>query len=178
MRRTIQLAVSLSGEKGKAPVVPVEPGRLKGDHGCALFESCRARWIGLSLVAELLLLACAVAPARLASLSDLDICRGYGVYSHWFVSALMAQGYKQEMERRKLLTPEEWTLAAEQRIQKGMSQCALYASWGKPVREYRTEQNGNVQIRHVYRMGWSMRPGSVFTKHGKVDGWSYELKRP
>jgi hypothetical protein len=134
--------------------------------------------VGLLLVAELLLLGCGVAPGRLAGLSDLDICRGYGVYSHWFVSDPLAQSYKQEMERRKLLTPEEWALAAEQRIQKGMSQCALYASWGKPVREYRSEQHGSVQIRHVYRMGWNTRPGSVFTKNGKVDGWSYGLKRP
>lgn len=130
------------------------------------------------LVAELLLPGCSVTTARLAGLSDLDICRGFGVYSHWIVSDSLAQGYKQEMERRKLLTPEEWTLAADQRIQKGMSQCALYASWGQPVREYRSEQDGNVQIRHVYRMGWNMWPGSVFTKNGKVDGWSYELKRP
>jgi hypothetical protein len=130
------------------------------------------------MVAELFLVGCAIAPARLAGLSDLDLCRGYGVYSQWFVSGPLAQAYKQEIERRKLLTPEEWTLAAEQRIQKDMTQCALYASWGKPVREYGWQQDGNVHMRHIYWMGWSMRPGSVFTKNGKVDGWSYELKRP
>lgn len=129
------------------------------------------------MVLELLLLGCSFAPTRLLSQSDLDLCRSYGVYSRWFFLGSLSRASQQEMERRKLLTPEEWTLAAQQRIQKGMSQCGLYASWGKPLREYRSEQDGNVRIRHVYHIGWSMRPASVFTTNGKVDAWGFELER-
>lgn len=143
-----------------------------------LFGSRRTRRPGLSLFLEFSLVSCASLPTGLAGQSDLDLCRGYGLYSHWFVFETLSQAYRQEMERRRLLTVEEWKLAAEQRIERGMSQCGLYASWGKPLREYRSEQDGNVQIRHVYHIGWSMRPGSVFTKNGKVDAWGFELGRP
>jgi hypothetical protein len=131
--------------------------------------------MALSLVA-VIAPGCAVGPAHLAGLSDLDICRAYGAYWHGFVPSSSADDYKQEMLRRKLLTPEEWTLATERRIRQGMSQCALYASWGEPVREYRSDRDGNVTMRHVYRMGWNIRPGSVFTRNGKVEGWAYQLK--
>jgi hypothetical protein len=138
-----------------------------------VFEWCPGRWMAPALVAAVWLLGCVTTPTQLSQLSDLDLCRGYGVYSQRSVFGSLAQKYRQEMERRKLLTPEEWALAAERRIQKDMSQCALYASWGKPVREHQREEGGAVLIRHVYRMGWNMRPGSVFTRNGRVDGWSY-----
>jgi len=119
-----------------------------------------------------LLVSCAMDPTRLTGLSDLEICRAYGIYSRWLISVPLAEQYEREMERRKLLTPEEWALAAQRRIQRGMSRCALYASWGVPVSESPTDGDGG-EIRHVYRTGWRISPGTVYTKNGKVEGWGY-----
>lgn len=126
----------------------------------------------LAALAVTLLGGCATDPTRLTGLSDLEICRGYGTYATWFMSDALAEQYKREIDRRKLVTPEEWALVAEERIQKGMSRCALYASWGVPMRENTVNRDGE-EIRHVYHAGWRMSPGAVYTKNGKIEGWGY-----
>ncbi|MGX2039901.1 hypothetical protein ACWJKU_07170 [Methylocaldum sp. MU1018] len=115
---------------------------------------------------------CATDSARLTELSDLELCRGYGAYAAWSVAGSVAERYKHEIERRKLVTPEEWALASQKRIQKGMSRCALYASWGVPMSEQPLDREGD-EIRHIYHSGWLMSPGAVYTKNGRVEGWGY-----
>jgi hypothetical protein len=134
-----------------------------------LFSGVRPIWVALAMT---LSAGCATNPTRLAGLSDLDICRGYGTYITWFMSDSLAEQYKREIDRRKLVTPEEWVLVAEERIQKGMSRCALYASWGVPMRENTVDRDGE-EIRHVYHSGWRMSPGAVYTKKGKIEAWGY-----
>lgn len=129
------------------------------------------RWLPLVL-AMIGVSGCAIDPARLNGLSDLDVCRGYAVYATWFISNSRADQYRHEIERRNLVTPEEWVLVEQKRIQKGMSRCALYASWGMPMSE-NTVDGAEEEIRHVYHAGWLMSPGSVYTKHGKVEAWAY-----
>lgn|GEM_PF-1377349 len=126
----------------------------------------------LAAAAVALSAGCATDPVRLAGLSDIEICRGYGTYATWFISDSLAEQYKREINRRKLITPEEWDLAAQQRIQKGMSRCALYASWGVPISEQALDLDGE-EIRHVYHAGWRMSPGAVYTKDGRIEGWGY-----
>jgi hypothetical protein len=136
-----------------------------------LINPVRFRWIPMPL-AIALSAGCATDPAHLTEASNLDICRGYGIYSAWRIHGPLTEQYKREMERRKLLTPEEWALVAQRRIQKGISRCALYASWGVPVSEHPSDGDGG-EIQHVYHTGWRISPGAVYTKNGKVEGWGY-----
>ncbi|HYE33897.1 hypothetical protein [Methylocaldum sp.] len=131
-------------------------------------------WLRSALVALTTALSagCATAPAHITELSDREICRGYGIYSAWFISHPLAEQYKGEIERRKLVTSEEWSLVAQERIQKGMSWCALYASWGVPISEHPSDRDEG-EIQHVYHTGWRISPGSVYTKNGKVEAWGY-----
>lgn len=128
-------------------------------------------WLPLAL-AVTVSAGCAMDPAYLNGLSDLELCRGYAMYSTWIMSDARADQYKLEIERRNLVTPAEWDLAAQKRIQKGMSLCALYASWGVPMSEHVVDGNAE-EIRHVYHSGWMMSPGSVYTKNGKIEAWGY-----
>ncbi|CAI8773788.1 hypothetical protein [Methylocaldum szegediense] len=132
-------------------------------------DACRRVSLGLAILAAA---GCAIDPAKLNSLSDLEVCRGYAVYSAWVISNSRADQYRREIERRHLLTPQEWALVEQKRIEKGMSRCALYASWGVPVSEEAVEGEKE-EIRHVYHSGWLMSPGAVYTKNGKVEAWAY-----
>jgi hypothetical protein len=147
------------GAQGGAPV----SGRLNG------LAACRWAMLGLAMMVAA---GCAIDPARLNGLSDLEVCRGFAVYSAWIISDSRADQYRREIERRNLVTPEEWALVKQKRIQKGMSRCALYASWGVPISE-ETVEGDKEEIRHVYHSGWLMSPGAVYTKNGKVDAWGY-----
>lgn len=115
---------------------------------------------------------CTTDPARLNGLGDLELCRGYAVYATWIMSDARADQYKREIQRRNLLTPAEWELVGQKRIRKGMSRCALYASWGVPMREDIVSADEE-EVRHVYQAGWMMSPGSVYTKNGKIEAWGY-----
>lgn len=108
----------------------------------------------------------------LTGLSDDQICRKYGTYSAWFIAKSLAQGYKREIERRGLIAPADWTLVTEKRIRKGMTQCAMYASWGIPLLE-RPSDRYEGEIQHVYGTAGRNHPGAVYTRNGIVVGWSY-----
>jgi hypothetical protein len=126
----------------------------------------------LSVLVVSVFAGCTTDPARLNGLSDLELCRGYAVYAAWIMSDARAEQYKREIQRRNLLTPDEWELAGQKRIRKGMSRCALYASWGVPMREDIVSADEE-EVRHVYQGGWMMSPSSVYTKNGKIEAWAY-----
>ena len=110
---------------------------------------------------------CAISPERMSELPDLNVCRSLAVFG-------FAGGapYKQEIIRRNLLTQEEWALVAEGKISRGMSQCAMYVSWGTPHRENRSVGDWGVHIQHVYGEGGKYRSVSyVYTENGKVSSW-------
>jgi hypothetical protein len=75
------------------------------------------------------------------------------------------QLWVKEVQRRKLLTPEEWALTEQKKIQIGMSVCALYASWGDPLKENKTVLPGRVHIQHVYMHHY------VYSDNGRVLSW-------
>lgn len=131
----------------------------------------------MKLVAPSILLcaclsACATSPESMAGRSNLDICQSYGVYAASPLWAASAQSSRDELIRRKALTDEEWAIVQQRSIKIGMSQCALYASWGRPDRQNRSVSAGGVVIQHVYNAGYRhVRPSYVYTMDGTVTSW-------
>jgi hypothetical protein len=129
------------------------------------------RLLIISAIATLLS-GCATSPESMAHRSNLDICQSYGVFSASPLWAARAQSHRDELIRRKALTNEEWTIVQQRSIRIGMSQCALYASWGRPDRSNRSVAAGGVVIQHVYNAGYRhIRPRYVYTRDGTVTGW-------
>ena len=51
----------------------------------------------------------------------------------------------------------------------GMSQCGLYASWGRPRDENTSVNKYSKRIQHIY--GSRKKPNYVYTENGKVTSW-------
>lgn len=60
--------------------------------------------------------------------------------------------------------------ARENKIYIGMSQCGLYMSWGKPVKENKTVTKYSSSIQHIYGYSISNR-NYVYTENGIVRSW-------
>lgn len=127
----------------------------------------------VSMVAACAALAgCAASPDRISGAPDHEICRSYAVFSAGIGWGARAAQYKDEITRRNLLTPEEWQLASERKLRRGMSQCAMYVSWGNPDRENRSVGSWGTHIQHVYHAGLRyVSPTYVYTQNGKVTSW-------
>jgi hypothetical protein len=89
-----------------------------------------------------------------------------------FATGGEVESYRQEMIRRELLTESEWALVREKEIQKGMSICALKASWGySSDREYVGAYGKTIQ--HAFTCKVCHVPHAyVYTEDGVVTGWS------
>lgn len=59
-----------------------------------------------------------------------------------------------ELERRKALTTAEWTLIARSQIGVGMSELALFCSWGQPKHTNRTVNAAGEYKQYVYDDGF------------------------
>lgn len=82
----------------------------------------------------------------------------------------MGASHLQEMQRRNLLTANELDLVKNKQIQRGMSLCAMYASWGVPYKENRSVGRWGTHIQHVYGSHHSSR-AYVYTENGIVTSW-------
>jgi len=67
------------------------------------------------------------------------------------------------------MTAEEWALAERQMIQRGMSECALLASWGIPNKVNRSVGVWGVYKQYVYR-GYRLS-SYAYVENGRVSGW-------
>lgn len=109
-------------------------------------------------------------PDRAALLEDDQLCRlAYnlprgGIYGHRQNASARA-----EIDRRWLMTSEEWALAEGQKIRRGMSECALLASWGIPNKVNRSVGVWGVHKQYVYR-GYQ-QSSYVYVENGRVSGW-------
>lgn len=129
-----------------------------------------AKFFSLAIFCMAIVGCSTMTPEQIALKSDLDLCRGYRGAMR--VQGETAAAYKLEMQRRNLLTQEEWDLAAKKQISMGISQCALYAAWGVPGRENRSVGSWGVNIQHVFNVGYPYVPASyVYTRNGKVTSW-------
>lgn len=132
--------------------------------------SIRLLAFSLSLVA---LSGCAVSQERLAKMTDLQVCANYGeMRTNMFSTGGEVESYRQEIEWRGLLTPEEWRLVEKKKIQQGMSVCALKASWGYS-KDNRSVGSWGVHIQHIFKCDICSVPHAyVYSENGFVTGWS------
>jgi hypothetical protein len=123
------------------------------------------------LASAMLLAACAIPQQNVAAMDSLEVCRMHGIYAGTAFIDSAAQ-MRDEILRRKLLSDEEWGLVQSKNIRVGMSQCAMYASWGRPERENRTVGSFGSSIQHVYgRYSRYSRPTYVYTRNGVVNSF-------
>ena len=73
---------------------------------------------------------------------------------------------KKELDRRAAVTADDWALIDQGKIQTGMSECALRAAWGYPIRIARTV-NGDAD-HYIYS---SVR--DAYVADGKVTKFQY-----
>lgn len=71
-----------------------------------------------------------------------------------------------ELSRRKPFSDEDLNLVFEQRVQKGMSELALYCSWGKPKSINISYGSWGDHKQFVYGYGYY-----VYVENGKVTSW-------
>lgn len=125
----------------------------------------------LALILVSLLPGCATTPEQLSAMPDDMLCKTYRDSRR--VGGLIGDlgaSHLQEIERRKLLTANELDLVKNRQIQRGMSLCALYASWGVPNRQNRSVGAWGTRIQHVYGSSSTSR-AYVYTDNGIVTSW-------
>lgn len=59
-------------------------------------------------------------------MKDLDVCQSYGTYAAASVFGDSARQMREEIERRKRVTSDEWAAFDVKKIRVGVSQCAMY----------------------------------------------------
>lgn len=118
------------------------------------------------------LAACAHSPEYLAKRTDLQLCSRYGSMKSNMFGKGEAPSLREEMERRNIFTPQEWELIDANKIEIGMSLCALKASWGESVRDNVTSTRYGSSVQHVYKCGVCSHPNAyVYTENGRVTAW-------
>lgn len=107
--------------------------------------------------------------------SDFDVCERFGRYSSTkaFQDGPLVESYFQETQKRRLLTAQEYTAIRERQIGLGMSECALFASWGRPTRANRSVSRNGVRVQYVYRHSgyYASTTRYVYTEDGKITSW-------
>lgn len=74
-----------------------------------------------------------------------------------------------EAKNRNLFTDSDAEAIVRQSIRVGMTQCAMYASWGWPDRENRTVSGSGSMVQHVYNAGSRYsKPKYIYTVNGIV----------
>lgn len=124
------------------------------------------------VTAAAILSGCAVAPERVAQVSDLEVCRSYGIFRASGLWATRAASYEAEVKRRGLIAADEWPLVEAKKIRNGMSRCAMYAAFGGPDRENRTVSGSHVHVQHVFNAGYRyIKAFYVYTDNDRVTAW-------
>ncbi len=117
---------------------------------------------------------CAGSPARIGMMSSeelreinsLNLCNAYAFNG--------SEPAKIELQRRNVVTDEEWALIEKKQLRVGMSQLGLICSWGKPgtygsINKTVTQYGESIQW--VYRSCEACKTTYVYTDKGKVTTW-------
>ncbi len=111
-------------------------------------------------------------PEKLKEVADLDLCHAYRFALDHNTNL---QNVAAEINRRGLLTEDEWTDIRFQKIRKGMSLCGLYAAWGPPLAFSRVSAPpGTPDSPHrqfIYRHHTLSTPVYVYTRNGTIQRW-------
>lgn len=115
---------------------------------------------------------CAISPERVASSSNNEICKSFGIFRASAIWTSSAESYGAEVRRRNLISAAEWQLINEKSIQVGMSRCAMYAAFGGPDRENSTTSAYGTRVQHVFNSGYRyISPYYIYTENDKVVAW-------
>lgn len=103
---------------------------------------------------------------RISEVKDPLVCNAYN-YNIRANMTNLNEMIVEEINKRKLLSPEEWELVKNKKIKIGMSLCGLLASWGKayPINSS-VSASGN-RTQHVYRQN----DAYVYTQNGYITSW-------
>ncbi len=100
--------------------------------------------------------------------ADFDLCLSYHVAMKYRLST---RNIVPEINRRGLLTEEDWGYVRWKNISPGMSVCALYAAWGKPKSVgpiVHFDRQDRTRTLHIYQETRGTREIQVYTEEGKV----------
>lgn len=101
-------------------------------------------------------------------MDDGHLCGAYHYYGRYGTIA-HTEAVHDEIQRRNLLSKEDWQLVYEKSIRIGIRSCVLYAAWGSPDSENRSTGAWGTGTQHVYGRGRYAR--YVYTRNGRVTGW-------
>lgn len=126
--------------------------------------------LAIAAIVIALSFGCAHSPLRLSMMSaealkeepTISLAKAYGYGKNKDIRA--------ELERRKVFSKREWKAIDEEKIFRGMSTAALYASWGQPYRTNRSVGSWGVHTQHIFR---NYCGEYVYTKNGLVSSWQY-----
>lgn len=121
-------------------------------------------------------------PESLATKSDVWVCEsGYQIGNKMLLGEAPNhdEAISQELLRRKLVTPSELQFARSNRVQMGMSECALIISMDNPNKlgncgkiNSSTGSYG-VHKQYVYRGCGGGSTKYVYVENGKVTSWQF-----
>lgn len=127
----------------------------------------RALVIGALALAVAAMTGCAgqvtVTPGAVAQYGDEELCYLHGNTKH--PVAL------QEIREREMFGEPEMRLISNSRIARGMSEKALFCSWGRPAMTNTSAGAWGSSKQHVYRRCPSCKTSYVYVRRGKVDAW-------
>lgn len=107
-------------------------------------------------------------PDQVGTLGDGAVCIRYGNAIRAKDDAQIAM-FRTEANRRKLLiAADDPDTIAKENLRIGMSQCAMYASWGAATRENSTVTAAGVSIQHVFGSYRYTRNLYAYTRNGIV----------
>jgi len=120
----------------------------------------------------IILSGCAAMMVNMNNLENEDSIHLCAAYGHMYTTQSQKEKIMNELNRRNAITSQEWDLIHAKKIRVGMSRCALYASWGSPIKVNKSGGSWGSHIQHVYGMySQYSTPNYVYTENGKVTSW-------
>ncbi|HAF00409.1 MAG TPA: hypothetical protein DCG63_03855 [Methylophilaceae bacterium] len=111
-------------------------------------------------------------PEKFALKTDDEVCRASGYLRNILGGKKLAEPWMRELEKRNLLTEREIAAVNNKEIFIGMTECALYASWGSPKRTNRSVSHDGINIQNIYGdYSKYSKPTYVYTRNGVVTSW-------
>jgi len=105
----------------------------------------------------------------LPEMSEDQLCAHFGANNQNRTDRVSA--IRSEIQRRKLVSPEEQALADQGILQIGMSRCGMFAVQGIPLAENSTTNASGTFIQHVFVSSTTAKRVYVYTKDGRVTSW-------
>jgi len=111
-------------------------------------------------------------PNMVASLDDRSLCIAYeGATRHGFIT----QHIVAEINRRGLLSEEEWIFVNRGNLYQGMRLCGVYAAWGAPENQvvfkdaFKSKPD---RLQLMYKLWANARKMTVIVEDDLIESWS------